>query len=174
MSHIEACLPDEDIEPGTAEAKWTVCVLPADLFGWQTNDTNKQSEPLIMRIGFDIDDTITRCPVFFAVVTSALIASGNKVYIISFREDREFAEEDLADHQIAFDTLVLPTEQEYRSATDNNWREGAAEWKAEVCRRLKIDLLFDDMPEVVNALPSETVGIMVVEQSLGKVKYDGR
>ena len=67
-----------------------------------------------MRIGFDIDDTIIRCPEFFAVASKALMAAGHKVYIVSYREDRGFAEEDLAEHCVSFDELVLPTEEELR------------------------------------------------------------
>jgi hypothetical protein len=62
-----------------------------------------------MRIAFDIDDTITRCPQFFAVVSKALMAAGHKVYIVSHREDRGFTEEDLAEYCVCFNELILPT-----------------------------------------------------------------
>lgn len=125
-----------------------------------------------MRIAFDIDDTITRCPEFFAVVTKALMASGHKVYIVSYREYRGFAEEDLAEHCVSFDELVLPTEEELRRTPPSGWRANAARWKADVCRRLQIDVLFEDMPDVIAALDKSTVAFMAVDPSLGTVKYE--
>jgi hypothetical protein len=124
-----------------------------------------------MQIALDIDDTITRCPEFFAFLSKAMLAAGHKVYIISYREDREFSEEDLAGHGIVFDELILPTEQEMQRRNAENWRQEASRWKAEVCRRFGIDVLFDDMPEVVNALGKDTVAFMTVDPSLGKVGY---
>ena len=70
-----------------------------------------------MRIAFDIDDTITRCPEFFAIISKALIASGHRVYVLTYREDREFAEQDLAERGVVFDELVLPTEQAITETT---------------------------------------------------------
>lgn len=115
-----------------------------------------------MRIAFDIDGTITCCPEFFSVVSKALIAAGHKVYVISYREDREFAEQDLAEYGVVFDELVLPSEQEWQRSGGENWRQEIGQWKAEACRRLGIDLLFDDMPEVVNAVGEKTVAFMAV------------
>lgn len=125
-----------------------------------------------MRIAFDIDDTITRCPEFFAVVSRALRAEGHRVYVVSYREDRGFAEEDLAEHCISFDELVLPTEDELRRAEPSEWRANAARWKAEVCRTLAIDVLFEDMPDVIAALDRTTVAFMAIDPSLGIVKYE--
>ena len=42
-----------------------------------------------MVVAFDIDDTISRHPQFFAFLTQALIAAGHKVLIITFRSDRQ-------------------------------------------------------------------------------------
>jgi hypothetical protein len=125
-----------------------------------------------MHIAFDIDDTITRCPQFFSIISKALRASGHKVYIISYREDREFAEEDLAEHGITFDELVLPSEQELHRSTSQTWKQEAAQWKAEVCRRLGVEVFFEDMPEVINALDAQTQAFMAVDPSLGRVKYE--
>jgi len=123
------------------------------------------------RIAFDIDDTITRCPQFFAVISKALRAAGHKVYVISYREDREFAEQDLADYGVLYDELALPSQAEMHSAPPGEWKNAAARWKADVCRRLAIDVFFEDVPEVVNAMGGGTVAFMAVDSTLGKVGY---
>lgn len=61
-----------------------------------------------MIIGLDLDGTITRCPQFFAVISKALVAAGHKVYIVTWREDKEFTLEDLAEHGITFNQLIMP------------------------------------------------------------------
>jgi len=45
-----------------------------------------------------------------------------------------------------------PAEQEIRGVPDPNWKTAAGRWKADICRRLQIDILFEDMPEVVNVV----------------------
>lgn len=125
----------------------------------------------MMQIGLDIDGTITRCPQFFAVVSKALMAAGHKVYIVSYREDRGFAEEDLAEHGVSYDELILPTAAELRRVQPTAWRAHAAQWKAEVCRKLGIEILFEDLPEVIAALDPTTVAFMAVDPALGRVTY---
>jgi hypothetical protein len=124
-----------------------------------------------MHIAFDIDGTIDRCPEFFAILSKAMSGSGHKVYVISYREDRELAEEDLPKYGIPFDELVLPTEQELRRANPGTWRTEAGRWKADVCRRPAIDVFFEDMPEVVNTLDARTLALIVADPSLGKLRY---
>jgi hypothetical protein len=123
-----------------------------------------------MNVGFDIDDTITRCPEFFGIISKALRAVGHRVYVISWREDREFAEQDLAECGISFDELVLPP-QELLYAASGDWKAEAARWKSEVCRKLKVDVFFEDMPEVIRALDKGTVAFMAVDPSRGQLGY---
>jgi hypothetical protein len=124
-----------------------------------------------MNIALDIDDTITRCPEFFSIISKALRAAGHRVYIISWREDREFAEEDLAEYGIDCDQLILPAEQEIRGVPHRDWETAAGRWKPAACRRLQIDILFGDMPQVVNAVDRQTTVFMPVDPALGKVGY---
>ncbi len=125
-----------------------------------------------MNIAFDLDGTITRSPAFFSVISKALVASGHSVFIVTWREDREFALEDLAEHGITFSQLVLPSEQQIRGIGYQQWKAAAAQWKAEVCRTLKVDVFFEDMPEVINALDVETAAFMAVDPQLGRLKYE--
>lgn len=125
-----------------------------------------------MNFRIDIDDTITRCPAFFAFTSKALRSAGHKVYILSYREDRGFAEEDLAEYGIEYDELVLPADEDIRGVPWQEWKGAAARWKAETCRQHGIDIFFEDMPEVVNALDSTVTVFMPVDPALGSVCYE--
>ena len=124
-----------------------------------------------MNIALDLDDTISRCPPFFSILSKAFIASGHKVYVITHREDRAFAAEDLAAYGISYDELILPTVEEFQRNTSGEWRTSIGAWKAEMCRRLEVDVCIDDMPDVVNALDERILALMVVDRSLGDVRY---
>ena len=117
-----------------------------------------------MRIGIDIDDTITRCPEFFALISRALVAGGHEVYVISYREGQEAVRAELGGWGIAYSDVVLPTNEELDNA-------GFYEWKVQTCRRLKIDVLFEDMPEVINRLDDSVVAFMPYDADLGQVTY---
>jgi uncharacterized HAD superfamily protein len=125
-----------------------------------------------MNIAFDLDGTITRNPAFFSVISKALVDAGHKVFIITWREDREFTLEDLAEHGITYTQLVLPSDEQIRGIAYQQWKTAAAQFKAEACRSLKIDVFFDDMPEVVNVLAPQTTAFMAVDPRLGLVKYE--
>jgi len=118
-----------------------------------------------MRVALDIDDTITRCPQFFSFISKALIAAGHDVFVISYRLDHEEVEQQLkSEYDIAFNKVILPTSEELD-------REGFFGWKANACRRLNIDIFFEDMPEVINELDPSVVAFMPYDAELGKVAY---
>lgn len=123
-----------------------------------------KSKPRSMRVALDIDDTITRHPEFFAFLSKALIDSGNEVYIISYRQGQQEVEADLAVYGISFTEVVLPT-------TEDLGREGFYEWKAATCRRLGIEVFFEDMPEVVNELDSNVLALVPFDPDLGRLTY---
>ena len=108
------------------------------------------SSPNPMVIAFDIDDTITRHPQFFAFLTQALIAAGHRVLIITFRSDRMSTESDLRDWGIGWTTLVTST-LEACLAT------GVDEWKASECRKAGVDVFFEDDPSVLKHIDPNTV-----------------
>jgi hypothetical protein len=118
-----------------------------------------------MRVALDIDDTITRCPPFFSLISKALIAAGHQVFVISYRMDQEAVEQELRHvYDLAFSEVILPTSQELD-------REGFYNWKANACRRLEIDIFFEDMPEVINELDPSVVAFMPYDAYFGKVTY---
>jgi hypothetical protein len=117
-----------------------------------------------MRVAFDIDDTITRCPEFFAVISQALMASGHDVYIISYRSGRGAVEHELEGYGIRFRHILLPSDEDLD-------RFGFYEWKVHACRNLKIDIFFEDMPEVVNGLDASVLAFVPFDPDLGKLDY---
>jgi hypothetical protein len=118
-----------------------------------------------MRVALDIDETITCHPEFFAVLSRAFTAGGHEIFIITYREASDESEAELAEYGIVYDELITATNEELD-------RTGFYEWKARICRERKIDILFEDMPEVINRLDPTTIGCMVVDPSLGRVRYE--
>jgi len=128
--------------------------------GPQADEESAKSQPTSMCVALDIDGTITRHPQFFAFLSKALIDSGHAVYIISFRGGQEEVEADLASLGISFTEVVLPTSEDIG-------REGFYGWKASVCRRLGIEVFFEDMPEVINALDRNVLALVPFDAELG-------
>jgi hypothetical protein len=117
-----------------------------------------------MNVAFDIDDTITRCPQFFALISQALKAAGHGVYIISYRSGQGAVEQEMDSYGIVFDRVVLPSDEDFD-------RFGFYEWKVHACRELKIDIFFEDMPEVVNKLDPSVVTFVPYDPELGTLDY---
>jgi hypothetical protein len=103
-----------------------------------------------MVVAFDIDDTITKHPQFFAFLTQALIAAGHKVLIITFREDRLATESDLQGWGVGWTTLITST-------LDACLETGVDEWKSSECRKAGVDVFFEDDPNVLQHIASDTL-----------------
>ena len=107
-----------------------------------------------MVIGLDIDGTITRHPGFFASISQALVNGGHQVVVITFREDRKSAADDLAAWGVAYSELVTWSFQE---------KENMYAWKARICRAKNVEVFFDDDPLVLCQLNPMVVSMMVVD-----------
>ena len=110
-----------------------------------------------MVIGFDIDDTITRHPKSFSVISKALVAAGHRVIIITFREDRASTEAVLLKWGIAYDELITST-------LETALEHGVDEWKAEVCSRHAVEVFFEDDPAVLAHLDDSVVAMMPIRE----------
>ena len=105
-----------------------------------------------MTIAFDIDDTITRHPAFFALLSQALVQAGHRVLIITFRDQagRADTEADLAGWGIAYHELIC-------------WSMACCDpadvdaWKGTVCREHGVDVFFEDDPLPTRHCPRQTV-----------------
>lgn len=119
-----------------------------------------------MNVAFDIDDTITRHPQFFALLSRSLRAEGHRVIIITFRDNRDVTANDLREWGIAYDTLVTST-------LELCLEHGVDEWKAEVCRTHQVDIFFEDDPEVLRHVDDRIVCMMPIDRTyhvLGTVR----
>lgn len=94
-------------------------------------------------LGIDLDGCVDEAPIFFSILTSRW---PGKVFVISYRDDRESAETMLRRFNIRFDELILV----------NTFDE-----KAKVIADKGILVYFDDQPEMLKHIPP-TVGVMLV------------
>jgi uncharacterized HAD superfamily protein len=114
-----------------------------------------------MIVGFDIDGTITRHPPFFAFLADSLRQAGHRVLIITFREDRPATEADLKNWGIVYNKLITST-------LDSCLEHGVDEWKAFVCRQEKVDIFFEDDPDVLKQVDPATLCFMPVDTQLSQ------
>lgn len=111
-----------------------------------------------MVIALDIDDTITRHPPFFSVLSQALVAAGHTVVIITYRQDREEAAGALEGWGIAYDTLVTHSlEIELAEGYDPE------QWKARVCREHGVEVFFEDSARVLKHVDPGTLCLLAVD-----------
>ena len=118
-----------------------------------------------MKLALDIDDTITRHPEFFAVVSRALIAAGHEVLIVTLRQDYDQAEADLWEWGVEYTELIVAT-------TDALIKHGPYEWKATVLRHHGVDVFFDDMPQILRHVDPDVTCFMAVnteEHDIGRL-----
>jgi hypothetical protein len=94
-------------------------------------ETPMNSEVRYPNLGIDIDGCIDESPIFFQFLSHCW---KGKVYILTFRDDREKAVRDLAKFNIRYDELILVD---------------TFEAKAEVVARENIMIYFDDQPEMI-------------------------
>lgn len=91
-------------------------------------------------IGIDLDGTIDESPVFFRILTSSW---PGKIYIITYRDNLESIEDDLARFHIKYNEIIMVNSFEQKSREID---------------RLGISVFFDDMDEVLQHIaPNVTV-----------------
>src|SRR5688500_3242038 len=110
-----------------------------------------------MKIGMDLDDTISQLPEFFQVVTAALVSAGHEIHILAYRDENRRAEteQDLRTQKISFTELHLPNEE-----------DDMAPWKALVATRLELDLVIDDSPEVLAHMPKTVKRLWLCDSAI--------
>ena len=105
-------------------------------------------------LGNDLDDCCDESPVFFKTLSS--IWPG-KVYVITFRSNRDKAISDLAKYGIQYDELILVQ---------------SFDAKAEVIVREGISFYFDDQPEMLKNIPA-SVSVMLFRNE-GNFDFEDR
>lgn len=111
-----------------------------------------------MVIALDIDDTLTRHPPFFALLTQALAEAGHRVLIITFRDDPEVTASDLRRWGIAYHELFCWSMQA-------NDLEDVDAWKAAVCSEHGVEVFFEDDADVLAHVDPATVCFTPFEAS---------
>lgn len=105
-----------------------------------------------MKVGLDLDYTITAAPEFFRVLAKALIESGHEVHIITYRDSLEDTKRDIQDLDMPYTELHLPV--------------GEVEphvWKAEMAKKLGLAVMIDDAPEVIAAMPKGVLRLWLAD-----------
>lgn len=105
-------------------------------------------------LGIDLDGCVDEFPIFFQLLTQYW---PGKVYVITFRADKEKAISDLKSHNIRFDEVVLVK---------------SLESKGDVIVDLGIMVYIDDQPEALKNIPL-TVGVMLMRNE-GNFDFDNR
>lgn len=100
-----------------------------------------------MKIGLDLDFTITELPEFFSILSTALMKAGHEVFIITYRDEelKPVTISQLTKMHIRYTKLFMP--------------EGdvdMAKWKGKLAEDLDLDIMIDDSPEVLDAMPPKT------------------
>ena len=112
------------------------------------------SELAPLRIGLDLDDTITLAPEVFGRIADALLLAGHEVHIITYRPDS-----DQASIARELDELGVPRTAIHRP---DGFGQAPAPWKRDVCTRLGVHLLIDDDTEVAHAVAAVAVSLRVI------------
>jgi len=105
-------------------------------------------------LGIDLDGCCDESPLFFKTLSS--IWPG-KVYVITFRSNRDKAISDLARYGIQYDELILVQ---------------SFDAKAEVIVREGISFYFDDQPEMLKNIPA-SVSVMLFRNE-GNFDFEDR
>lgn len=104
-----------------------------------------------MRIGLDIDGTITELAAFFAALTQAMTQAGHEIIILTSRQEMlaEATRQELATLGIAYSAIHF----------------GVAD-KAALCQELGIECVFeDDRDHIVNLRKAGVAAVAVASES---------
>jgi uncharacterized HAD superfamily protein len=111
---------------------------------------------LLMKIGIDLDGTITDIPWFYSVLTKALISSGHTVHIITYRNlNYEGCEEGTIQQLKEMD--IQYTELRLCPCLDIS----APDWKLEVVEEIGIDILIEDALDNLVVMPPQVKRVWV-------------
>lgn len=99
-----------------------------------------------MHICLDVDDTITYAPEFFVGLCRRF--DGARITIVTFRSDEPETKAYLDGIGLRYDRVIVSTDSEHGRRES----ESPHEWKAALVNRLRPDIFFEDMPQVVSLI----------------------
>ena len=124
----------------------------------------------MINLGLDFDDTITRIPDFFRLLTNAVKQEGGTVHLVTSRPDtemvRDLTRRELELHHIHVDKFYFfaHTLEEMADLCPYQELDPDKKWlwqKIEYCMKYDIDVFFDDNDKVTELfsefLPQTTV-----------------
>lgn len=115
-----------------------------------------------MHICLDVDDTITYAPGFFAGLCYKFADA--QITIVTFRSDLAKTKQYLDSVGVRYDRVIVSADEEHgRSKT-----ESLHEWKANFVNRLRPDIFFEDMPEVVALIDPGILVFMPCDEVIRK------
>lgn len=107
-----------------------------------------------MHICLDVDDTITYAPDFFAGLCERFASA--RITIVTFRSDLATTKDYLDSVGVRYDQVVVSTDEQHGKSKS----ESLHEWKANLVNRLRPDIFFEDMPEVVALIDPQILVFM--------------
>jgi len=114
-----------------------------------------------MNVGIDLDHTISEAPWFFQALVKGMRMDDHRVFVLTYRDNHEGAFEDLNNFGIMFDGLFTPP---------TPLKIDAPAWKAQMARELKLDLMIDDSPENLRAMPKDVTTIWFLNREVFDLK----
>ena len=110
-----------------------------------------------MKIGLDLDETISALPEWFALISRALVEAGHEVHVITYRPvgSEAAVHAELQDHGIGYTALHVPLESVQAPA-----------WKAGLAAELGLDLMVEDSPEVLARMPEGTARLWLCDPEI--------
>ncbi len=123
-----------------------------------------------MNVAFDIDDTITAMPAFFALLSACIAKEVGRVIIVSSRSNTPSTvtatRRELDRYGIRYDHLYLLDGFERASThcphQDLDWHSRYLWQKIDICLCESIDLLFEDDARVISLAKRYAPGIKVM------------
>ncbi len=111
-----------------------------------------------MHICLDVDDTITYAPKFFAGLCDRFADA--RITIVTFRANKAQTEEYLDSVGVRYDQVLVSTDPDHGKAATQSLHE----WKANLVNRLRPDIFFEDMPEVVTLVDASILVFMPCDE----------
>ena len=121
-------------------------------------------------IGFDFDGTLTRCPYAFAGIINGGNNSGLRAYLITGRpeSERERTMRELLAIGIDpdyFEEMIFFPKQYSLPEFSHEVLAMVSVWKAEICRKMELDMLFEDstltVAEVKRISPNTIISLII-------------
>lgn len=120
-----------------------------------------------LNVGFDFDGTLTMNPDFFSWLAKKIRDKGGKCYLVTGRpeSEKEKVKAVLSKAELEFDgEHYFPAEYTLEGyfADAKQWDDRIAAWKADVAKKIGLEVMIDDMKSNVDYMEKNVPGITMV------------